>query len=138
MRMRVQWLNFRFYSSGKAWLSFVTDFKSWIMENKNCLVIERNEEPELREPRIVSFGYWNFEIAEKITRSGKLGYNIITLFQSALYCHVDTLGIDFMRYDNILVLFSRPFYQSLDLGLETWWPRCWSWSRDLVTNEGLV
>src|SRR6218665_2245065 len=28
------------------------------------------------------------------------------------------------------ILVSRPYYQGLGLGLETWWPR--SWSRDLV------
>src|SRR6218665_202955 len=30
------------------------------------------------------------------------------------------------------ILVSRPYYQALGLGLETWWPRSWSWSRDLV------
>src|SRR6218665_104301 len=32
------------------------------------------------------------------------------------------------------ILVSRPYYQGLGLGLETWWPRSWSWSRDLVTK----
>ena len=27
------------------------------------------------------------------------------------------------------ILVSRPYYQGLGLGLETWWPRSWSWSR---------
>src|SRR6218665_2394851 len=30
------------------------------------------------------------------------------------------------------ILVSRPYYQGLGLGLETWWPR--SWSRDLVAK----
>src|SRR6218665_736556 len=29
----------------------------------------------------------------------------------------------------VLVLVSRPGGQGLGLGLETWWPRSWSWSR---------
>src|SRR6218665_1518287 len=32
------------------------------------------------------------------------------------------------------ILVSRPYYQGLGLGLETWWPRSWSWSRDLVAK----
>src|SRR6218665_1710889 len=32
------------------------------------------------------------------------------------------------------ILVSRPSYQGLGLGLETWWPRSWSWSRDLVAK----
>src|SRR6218665_3953886 len=32
------------------------------------------------------------------------------------------------------ILTSRPDYQGLGLGLETWWPRSWSWSRDLVAK----
>ena len=42
------------------------------------------------------------------------------------------LGLDSMPDDRILVL--RPAYQGLGLGLETWLPRSWSWSRDLVTK----
>src|SRR6218665_3798284 len=32
------------------------------------------------------------------------------------------------------ILVSRPYYQGVGLGLETWWPRSWSWSRDLVAK----
>src|SRR6218665_1318304 len=32
------------------------------------------------------------------------------------------------------ILVSRPYYQGLGLGVETWWPRSWSWSRDLVAK----
>src|SRR6218665_3204687 len=32
------------------------------------------------------------------------------------------------------ILVSRSYYQGLGLGLETWWPRSWSWSRDLVAK----
>src|SRR6218665_3570036 len=32
------------------------------------------------------------------------------------------------------ILVSRPYYQGLGHGLETWWPRSWSWSRDLVAK----
>ena len=32
------------------------------------------------------------------------------------------------------ILVSRPNYQGLGLGLETWWPRSCSWSRDLLTK----
>src|SRR6218665_1146361 len=34
----------------------------------------------------------------------------------------------------VLVLVSSPGGQGLGLGLETWWPRSWSWSRDLVAK----
>src|SRR6218665_3015303 len=32
------------------------------------------------------------------------------------------------------ILVSRPNYQGLGLGLKTWCPRSWSWSRDLLTK----
>src|SRR6218665_2815123 len=34
----------------------------------------------------------------------------------------------------VLVLVSRPGGQGLGLGLETWWPSCWSWCRGLVAK----
>src|SRR6218665_1666476 len=36
------------------------------------------------------------------------------------------------------ILVSRPNYQGLGLGLKTWCPRSWSWSRDLLTKVLLL
>src|SRR6218665_2726447 len=48
-------------------------------------------------------------------------------------CDLETYGLEleFTRdlKAKVLVSVSRPSGQGLGLGLETWWPRSWSWSR---------
>src|SRR6218665_1588569 len=55
-----------------------------------------------------------------------------------IYTHIHKYLCPIIRFwsqdliTKVLVSVSRPSGQGL--GLETWWPRSWSWSRDLVAK----
>jgi len=153
--MRVQWLNFcflSFYLSGKAQLSFVIDLKPLIMINKNCLAKALNEMmsqkafQNYKNHALFHLGNGISKLLKKITRSGKLCYNIL---QYILKCIVLLCWYSMAVWVSIrclmtrswywsrellprLVLVLRPGYQGIALGLKTWWSR--SWSTVSITN----
>lgn len=120
--------SFSFYLLGETWLSLVTDLKSLVMINKNCLTrdIEWNEESndfaKLTETRVVSFGYWNFKIVEKINKKCQDVLQHITLYFKCirLLCWYSMAVLVVIQ-----CLVIRSWYWHRDLLVI----RSWSWSR---------